>query len=66
MNMAILATIGVAELVAQGLHWPTVSEDIKFDLLEFEQTNPKHTKQLSEIQALKFLKYTELLLTQDL
>ena len=63
---SILDTIGIVELVAQGLHWPTISEDIKWAPKEFHQGIPEHTQQLAQLQALKFLKYTELLLTQDI
>ena len=63
---SILDTIGIVELVAQGLHWPTVSEDIKWASKEFHQANPEDTKKLAEIQAMKFMKYTEILLTQDI
>ena len=63
---SILDTIGIVELVAQGLHWPTVSEDIKWASKEFHQANLEDTKKLAEIQAMKFMKYTEILLTQDI
>ena len=66
MSMKVLSTIGVAELVAHGLHWPTIDPDTKFDYLEYDQSNTEHTKKLSKVSAKRFLKYTELLLTQDL
>ena len=66
MSMKILSTVGVAELVAQGLHWPTINSESKFDYLEYDQSNTEHTKKLSLLSAQRFLKYTELLLTQDL
>ena len=66
MSMKVLSTIGVAELVGQGLHWPTINPDIKFEYLEYDQSNTEHTKKLATISAQRFMKYTELLLTQDL
>ena len=63
---SILDTIGIVELVSQGLYWPTISEDIKWAPKEFHQAIPEHTKQLADIQAMKFMYYTHKLLTQDI